>query len=167
MTALARLSLVAALGAVVLAAGCDSNRPAPTGVSASVMKQTGLLPCSPLPSSAVKQTIGPTGGTMRIGPHVFVVPPGALLNAVTITAKTAGGTGNAVGFKPAGLTFLTPASLTLSYANCSVSGSTVSKQVAYATDLLAIVSYVPSSDNPIARQVTGLVSHFSNYAVAW
>jgi len=104
---------------------------------------------------------------MRIGPHVFVVPSGALVQPVTISAKTAGGTGNAVDFKPVGLAFLKPAYLVLSYANCTTAGSSTSKQVAYTTDSLAILYYVPSSDNASVQQVTGQISHFSNYAIAW
>jgi len=167
MSAVRRLRLVTALGAVVLAGGCGSDRATPTGLSADLVKPAGLLPCSPLPSSSVKQTIGLLGGTMRIGPHVFMVPPGALFAPVTIEAKTAGGTGNAVAFKPAGLTFSTPAYLMLSYANCSTSGATAAKQVAYTTDWLGIISLVPSLDDPFTQHVTGLVSHFSNYAIAW
>jgi len=149
------------------ALGCVSDRPTPTGIAANLSKQTGLLQCNSLPTSSVKQTIGLAGGTMQIGPHVLVVPPGALAAPVTIAAKTAGGTGNAVELKPAGLIFLTPAYLTLSYANCNTAALPVSKEVAYTTDLLAILAFVPSSDSPSAQQVTGQIAHFSNYAVAW
>ena len=41
------------------------------------------------------------------------------------------------------------------------------KQVAYTTDALGVISLVPSLDNLIAQKVTGQVSHFSNYAIAW
>ena len=167
MSAVRRLRLVTVLGAVVFAGGCGSERASPTGLSASLVKPTGLLPCSPLPSTSVKQTIGLLGGTMQIGPHVFVVPPGALLKPVTISAKTAGGTGNAVAFKPEGLTFSIPAYLTLSYANCSTDGALAAKQVAYTTDWLGIISLVPSLDDLLSQQVTGQLSHFSNYAIAW
>ena len=149
------------------AGACAGDRPTPTGIAANLLKQNGLLECSPLPASAVKQTIGPAGGTMKIGPHVFVVPAGALAVPVVIQAKTAGGTGNAIAFKPTGLLFLTPAYVTLSYANCNTSGSTAPKEVAYTTDSLAIITYVPSSDHASTQQVTGQVAHFSNYAVAW
>lgn len=157
----------ALLGAGVIAGGCAADRSTPTGITADLLKQTGLLQCSSLPSASVKQAIGLGGGTMKIGPHMFVVPPGALTVPVTIAAKTAGGTGNAVVFKPDGLIFLTPAYLTLSYANCSTAASTTSKHVAYTTDWLAVLSYVPSWDDPSTQGVTGLITHFSNYAIAW
>jgi len=157
--------LLIALGA--LAVACAGDGAKPTGIAANLLQQNSLLQCSSLPSSSAKQAIGPAGGQMQIGPHVFVVPAGALATWVTIQAKTAGGTGNAVAFKPAGLIFLKPAYVTLSYANCNASGSTASKQVAYTTDSLTIVSYVTSWAAASTRQVTGRVDHFSNYAVAW
>ena len=154
----------------LLCGSCLSDRSPPTGITAEFSTQAtsgSLLQCTKLAASSVKQTIGTAGGTMWIGPHVFVVPSGALAQPVTINAKTAGGTGNAVEFKPVGLVFLKPAYLVLSYANCSTVGSSTSKQVAYTTDSLAILYYVPSSDNGSGQQVTGQISHFSNYAIAW
>ncbi len=162
-------SFIIALAALVVGFACERSpiEPPPSVITADLLKQTSLLQCSSLPSSSAKQAIGPAGGKMQIGPHVFVVPAGALASWVTIQAKSAGGMGNAVAFKPAGLIFLKPAYLTLSYANCNASGSTASKQVAYTTDSLTIVSYVTSWDDASTRQVTGRVDHFSNYAVAW
>jgi len=51
------------------------------------------------------------------------------------------------------------------YGNCRVISQ--SKQIAYTTDSLIILQYVPSSDTPTAKLVTGQLSHFSNYAIAW
>ena len=164
------VSVIALLGIGLLSGSCLSDRSPPTGIAAALSTQStqsSLLQCSKLPATSLKQTIGTAGGTMQIGPHWFVVPSGALAQPVTISAKTAGGTGNAVDFKPAGLTFLKPVYLTLSYANCGTAGSSGAKQVAYTTDSLAILYYVPSSDNTSAQYVTGQVSHFSNYAIAW
>src|SRR2546425_10673968 len=64
-----------------------------------------------------------------------------------------------------GLAFSRPAVLTMSYGNCKVIPQ--SKQIAYTTDSLVILQYVPSSDTPTAKLVTGRLSHFSNYAIAW
>jgi len=162
------VSVSVVLGVGLLSGGCASDRSPPTGITAATQSTPGgLLQCSKLPATSVKQTIGSAGGTMWIGPHAFVVPSGALAQPVTISAKTAGGTGNALDFKPVGLAFLKPAYVVLSYANCSTAGSGGSKQVAYTTDSLAILYYVPSSDNASALQVTGQIYHFSNYAIAW
>ena len=162
--------VVALLGVGLLFGRCASDRPSPTGITANLTKPpkpTGLLQCSPVPLTTVKQTVGPAGGTLLIGPHVFVVPPGALAVPVTIQAKLASSTGNAIEFKPAGLVFLTPASVTLSYANCNTLGLSNPKQVAYTTDSLAIVYFVSSQDDSSAQRVTGRVDHFSDFAVAW
>src|SRR2546422_5293160 len=131
------VSVLVVLGVALLSGRCASDRSLPTGITPDLSAQStpsGLLQCSKLPSTSLKQTIGSAGGTMQIGPHAFVVPSGALAQPVTINAKTAGGTGNAVEFKPVGLAFLKPAYLVLSYANCSTAGSSTSKQVAYTTD---------------------------------
>ena len=55
----------------------------------------------------------------------------------------------------------------MSYANCNLLGRLLPKRVAYVSDALNILSYLLSLDNVFAKQVTGRVDHFSNYAVAW
>ena len=164
------VAVITLLGIGLLSVRCASDGSPPTGISAALTTQpsaSGLLQCSKLPSTSVKQTIGSTGGAMRIGPQLLLVPSGALAQPVTISGKTAGGPGNAVDFKPVGLVFLKPVYLVLSYANCTTAGSSASRAVAYTTDSLAILYYVPSSDNASVQQVTGQISHFSNYAIAW
>ena len=83
-----------------------------------------------------------------------------------MTAPTGQGV-NAVKFKPAGLRFVTPAVLSMSYSNCSLLGNLLPKRIAYTDDNLNIISYLLSLDNLLSRRVTGKVSHFSEYAVAW
>jgi hypothetical protein len=129
---------------------------------------TGLLQCSALPYASATQTIGSAGGTIRVGPHTLTVPAGALSSPVAITGALVTGRGvNAVHFQPEGLRFERSASLTLSYANCSLLGRLLPKRIAYVSDGLSILSYLLSIDNLFAKQVTGRVDHFSNYAVAW
>ncbi len=128
---------------------------------------TGLLQCSSLPYASATQTIGSAGGTIRVGPHTLTVPPGALLSPVAITGALTGRGVNAVHFQPEGLKFQRSASLTMSYANCNLLGRLLPKRVAYVSDALNILSYLLSLDNLFAKQVTGRVDHFSNYAVAW
>ena len=129
---------------------------------------TGLLQCSSLPYASATQTIGSAGGTIRVGPHTLTVPAGALLSPVAITGALVTGHGvNAVQFQPAGLKFQRSASLSMSYANCNLLGRLLPKRVAYVSDALNILSYLLSLDNLFAKQVTGRVNHFSNYAVAW
>jgi hypothetical protein len=169
--------LVSALlvAAAALVASCgDRTTTGPAPAPGALFKQSpggntspGLVQCTQLSSATTKQTVGPAGGTLQIGPHMLVIPPGALAAAVSIQGAVVQGSVNAVRFKPSGLTFLTPAYVVLSYANCNTAGLTLSKTVAYTTDSLAILYYLPSSDNATAQQVTAPIYHFSNYAVAW
>ena len=170
-----RCLLGALLGAVTLVA-LNCGEPTPVGVDTAAPPSrgdltlgalpSGLLQCSSLPSASVTQTIGPEGGTLQVGPHTLSVPPGALAAPVNITAVATSDTVNRVEFQPAGLTFGQPAALTMSYANCGPLGSLLPKRIAYTTDVLAILEYLPSVDDPQAWEVTGRVEHFSTYAVA-
>ena len=172
-----RLLLATLLGgATAVVVGCRD--PAPTGVDdhepvphadlvSGVPFATGLLWCSPLPYDSVMQTIGTEGGMLRVGPHTLLVPPGALGEPVSITAVAPSDTVNQVRFQPEGLTFAQPAQLTMSYANCDLLGLTLPKQIAYTSNLLVILDYLKSVDNPPSQTTTGRLEHFSTYAVAW
>jgi hypothetical protein len=131
------------------------------------LPNVGLLACTPLAYDSVTQTIGPEGGTLAVGGHTLTIPPGALDTAVSITAVAPSDTLSQVRFQPEGLTFQQPASLTLSYANCSLLGSLAPKQIAYTTDAFQILEYVPSLDDLVGQTVTGQLHHFSEYAIAW
>ena len=142
--------------------------PAPeAGLIGDLLRRVGLLKCTPLPSDSTSATIGPLGGVVRIGPHSLLIPRGALTSSVRITATQSRDTVNAVRFKPEGLTFRYPAALTMSYANCNLLGLLLPKRIAYTNDQYRILEYLLSLDNLGARQVTGKLKHFSQYAVAW
>jgi|SRR5687768_1547918 len=126
-----------------------------------------LLKCTPLPAESVTQEVGPYGGVIQIGPHVLRIPDGALSSPVTITATLPADTVNRVHFEPEGLTFDEPVWLTLSYANCEGLGSWLPKRVVYTNLNLEILEILFSLTNPFAQRVTGRVTHFSDYAVAW
>jgi len=128
---------------------------------------SGLLACTPVAADSVSQTIGPEGGTLQVGANTLAIPAGALDSAVTITAVSPSDTVNRVRFEPEGLIFLTPARLTMGYANCSTLGLSLPKQVVYTSDLLLILEYLPSLDDLSGQTVTGEVRHFSDYAIAW
>jgi len=115
----------------------------------------------------IRQTVGPAGGVVALGPATLTIPPGALSAVVTIQAKIpAGHWGNYVQFKPDDLVFHQPASLRISYSNCSLVNASQLK-VAQVTDALQIIEYVPSANDLDGHTVTGQLQHFSNYAVAW
>ena len=132
-----------------------------------LLTKTGLITCRALPPAYASQTIGALGGVMHVGPHTFVVPPGALDHPVTITAYAPSDKYNRVEFSPSGLQFARSASLTLSYSNCNVLGSLLPKHIAYVDDDLNILYLLQSIDNLFTQQVTGKVDHFSDYAMAW
>jgi hypothetical protein len=149
--------------------GVTPDTPAPNVLLGSLLAPTGLLRCDPLPLSSSSKTIGPQGGYLQIGPHLLVVPPGALGAPVTIGGAIVPGPQNAVRFTPQGLQFdpETPAYLTMTYANCDLLGMLLPKRVAYTDDDLNILEYLLSWDLLRLKLVTGRVRHFSQYAVAW
>jgi len=165
-------------GATVLVLSCGDRSPlgvnarAPTiqgdlldSLVQTAQQSAGLLRCSPIAADSVTQTIGPAGGALVVGGQTLSVPPGALSDSVSITAVAPSDTLNRVVFQPEGLTFQQPASLTMSYANCSA--ITAAKRIAYLNASGSILEYLPSVDDPSAQAVTANLSHFSDYAIAW
>lgn len=127
----------------------------------------GLASCSTVLVGMIKQSVGPAGGVVALGPARLTIPPGALSTLVTIQAQIpAGYSGNYITFKPDGLVFQQPASLSISYSNCSLVNATQLK-VAQVSDQQQILGYVPSTNDVNGLTVTGQLQHFSNYAVAW
>ncbi len=139
----------------------------PLGIVDSLVHNGGLLTCTPQPADSASAVIGFFGGTIQAGGDTLSVPAGALLDTVTITMTAPSDTVNHVHFEPEGLTFQTPASLTMSYANCNTLGVNIPKQIAYTDDLLVILEYLKSWDTKNAQTVRGEVNHFSEYAIAW
>jgi hypothetical protein len=159
---------------LLVVAGCERAPVAPVvppiaadDVSDSWWLLGTLLKCSPLPYDSTTAVIGADGGLLAVGPHTFTVPAGALDTATVITAVVDPDSVNQVRFSPQGLVFQQPASLTMSYANCGLFGLFIPKRIAYVTDDFRILQLIPSLDDVLHRQVTGQVSHFSQYAIAW
>ena len=130
-----------------------------------VLSTLQLLTCSQQPYVQVTAVIGPAGGQLVVGAHRLVIPAGALSTPVRITAEQVSGTVNSVRFSPEGLKFAKPATLTMSYGNCLL--VPLRKQVVYTNEQLKILDVVKSLDLQLTRTVTGLISHFSRYAVAY
>jgi hypothetical protein len=72
---------------------------------------------------------------------------------------------NSVRFTPEGLTFQRSAAVTLSYANCI--DLPIRKKVVFTDEKLSILQLLRSFDATRSHTVTGEISHFSRYAVAW
>jgi hypothetical protein len=126
-----------------------------------------LLACPPQPEVQASEEIGPAGGTLQVGPHHLVVPPGALDSLVLISAVAPKDPVVSVRFEPEGLRFAQPARLTLSYAHCPLLPGLLPKRIAYTSDVLELLQILISSDNLLDRQVSADLDHFSRYAVAW
>ena len=124
-----------------------------------------LLSCSAQPYASTTRVIGVNGGTISVGTHKLVIPPGALSRDYTIRAEQVTAAVNSVRLSPEGLKFAKPAKLTLSYSNCSP--LLLLKRVVYTDELLRILELIPSLDDLRTKTVTGDIRHFSRYAVAW
>ncbi len=143
-----------------------SQAPAtPPSPSLLSLQDLHLLTCSAQPYASTTQTVGSAGGTIAVGKHRLTIPAGALASPVRITGEQVTGRVNSVRFKPEGLKFAKPATLTLSYANCS--SLLLLKRVVYTNELLGIVELLPSLDDLRTRKVSAPIRHFSRYAVAW
>ena len=132
----------------------------------NALKNLHLLSCSTQPYAVTTQVVGTQGGTIVFGTHRLVIPAGALSRSVTIKAEQVPGNVNSVRFSPEGLQFSRPASLELSYRNCSPLLG-ILKRVAYTDEKLRILDLIPSLDLLNLKTVRGSIKHFSRYAVAW
>jgi hypothetical protein len=143
-----------------------------SAVSARVSKShdsVELVYCKPFKEASQTATIGLRGGTITVGPHSLWIPPGALLTPRTITARIAKNDyTHSVQFSPAGLQFAVPALLTLSYSGCDRHTLLQQLEVVYTSDSLdRILELLPSVNDPSKQTTTGVIRHFSRYAVAY
>jgi hypothetical protein len=133
----------------------------------STLRRVGLLSCSPMAAASASASIGPTGGSILVGPHRLDIPAGALPHPVVISASAPSDRVNRVELLPHGLQFNVPVKLTMSYANCNVLGSTLPKRIAYIDSNLNILELLVSVDDFANKKVSTRLEHFSEYAVAW
>jgi hypothetical protein len=139
------------------------------GLTSSVVGTLGnvtdLLLCAPQPYAQVTQTIGPDGGTIRVGTHTLVIPRGALDSPTTITAEQISGKTNSIRFSPEGLRFERPAVLTMTYGNCVL--VLLQKKIVYTDEKLRVLEVLKTLDLFQRKQATAGIDHFSRYAVAY
>jgi hypothetical protein len=131
----------------------------------TLLNITGLLSCQEQQYAVTSQTVGPQGGTIRVGKHALVIPRGALSKSVRIKAEQMRGPTNSVRFSPEGLRFQKQAVLTLNYQNCR--NVDVPKAVVYTTDGLVVREILRSLDILRLRIIAAPIDHFSRYAVAY
>jgi hypothetical protein len=127
---------------------------------------TDLLLCSPQPYVVTNQTVGPSGGVLKVGSHLLVIPKDALSKSVTITAEQVRGSANSIRFSPEGLHFDRPAALTMSYSNCAL--VLVQKKIVYTDEKLRILEVLRASLDLFKKKtVSAPIDHFSRYVVAY
>jgi hypothetical protein len=135
------------------------------GVLTELLEVTGLLECSEQRYQVARETIGPWGGSIRVGDHLLVIPRGALTYNVRITAEQMPGATNSVRFSPEGLRFKKSAILTLNYKNCS--NVELPKAIVYTDESLNVRDILRSIDLFRRLQISAPIDHFSRYAVAF
>lgn len=135
------------------------------GAVDGLLEVTDLLTCSEQKYVAVTQTIGPKGGSIKVGEHLLEIPAGALSQKVRIKAEQMSGSTNSVRFSPEGLQFEKPAGLTMSYKNCLV--VLLPKSIVYTTEKFKILEVLRSIDLFRKKAVTAPIDHFSRYAIAY
>jgi hypothetical protein len=135
------------------------------GIVSDLLNVTGLLSCQEQRYDVEYETIGPRGGTIRVGNHALMIPKGALHSNVRIKAEQMRGSTNSVRFSPEGLQFDKSATLVLNYKNCQNVESP--KAVVYTNEQLEVLEILKSLDLLKARTITAPIDHFSRYAVAY
>jgi len=131
--------------------------------------QSVLLTCRPLPYASAVKTVGPLGGTLKVGPHTLVIPRGALSTNTVITAEAPSSKYAQVVFSPHGLLFSNSAkpALTLSYAHCNGLLTVIKPKIVYVDKNLKILETLLSLNLSFNKSVTAPLSHFSSYMVAY
>ena len=131
-----------------------------------------FLRCEPLKPKTERKVVGPKGGELQIGPHLLVIPQGALSQEVAISGRTGGGPAVDVQFEPHGLQFAEPVTLTLSYKHCILPSDPTLEVGYYGTvgsgDGLGsrrVLELPPSLQDKDGDQVSALTDHFSGYAL--
>ena len=162
----------AALVATVLGCSADNSASGPTpsgepdfGLVSNLQKK--LMKCIPTGSAYSGSTIGPNGGTIRVGKHKLDIPRGALNRSVFISMTMSADTTNSVQLQPEGLVFAAPVTLTLDYGNCSGLGMLLPKAIAYTDNQFHILQLLTSLDDKVGKKVSARLQHFSRYAVAY
>jgi hypothetical protein len=158
-------------GALVLSCGDPmpvaprADLPSPV-FATSHSSPSSLLRCRPMAYDSVTAVIGPTGGDIKVSRHVLSISGGTLKQRTTITAVAPSDTLNRIRFQPEGLVFNKPVVLVMSYANCTLDGSSP-REIVYTDDALRVLEHEPSKDDPAGKRVGALLTHFSQYAVSW
>jgi hypothetical protein len=166
-SSLAVITLATAVACADSASPTEPRSVAPpsAALSSTAQKQVTIATCAVQQEAWSTRQIGILGGTISAGGATLVVPPGALLRPVTITAHTPPTANASVEFQPEGLKFIVPAILTMNYSKCQTPLSGVT--IVYVRQGL-IAEILPSRILSILlKLVVAPLGHFSSYAVAY
>jgi hypothetical protein len=125
-----------------------------------------LAACTPRDSIVSSGVFGPAGGTLIVGGSRLIIPGGALLDTVTITATARGDSTSEVDFEPSGLHFAKPAGLVLDGTGCGLDTADTPSVVYVAPDG-TIIETIDAFYDPHWRAVAAPIEHFSGYAIAF
>jgi hypothetical protein len=117
--------------------------------------------CTPRVSSYGQALIGPAGGTLWIGTHRLIVPPGALTEKVEISGTVPEGKPFEIDLQPHGLEFVKAAGLILDASSC-----TEVPAIVYLIDQYTVSPPISPIYSNWWRTIACPIWHFSGYAVA-
>jgi hypothetical protein len=133
-----------------------------TGTAILSGSSLGTLQCTVPTTLHGSAVIGRSGGTVVIGPHRFVVPPGSVDHQTLITATIPAGSSIVVDFQPTGLTFNKPAALVIDATVCAQ----VPTQVpVYLKEIGSNFDQIRATILELLHVIIAPIDHFSSYAL--
>lgn len=110
---------------------------------------------APLSGSAL---IGPSGGTLNVGPHKLIIPAGALTADTWVSGTVPAGSSIRIDFAPHGLQFKKPAGLILDATSC-----TGAPNVVYLDEDGGIAERIQAIFSNWWHTIAAPIDHFSGY----
>ncbi|HXT18010.1 MAG TPA: hypothetical protein VN706_20430 [Gemmatimonadaceae bacterium] len=110
---------------------------------------------APLQGSAI---IGPSGGTLNVGPHRLIIPPGALDSNVTVSGVVPAGNTLRIDFYPQGLQFRKPAGLVLDASSCGTVPNVI-----YLDEVDGLQEHIQATFSTWWHTIAAPLDHFSGY----
>lgn len=168
-----------AFTAALAAAACSGDAPTAPAIASSAATQSmnrlpgarrtedavagrfNMLNCTPRKAAIGSALIGPSGGTIWVGPHRIIIPAGALQEKVQISGTVPEGKPFEIDLQPHGLQFKKPAGLILDASSCT-DVPTIVYLIDQYTQSPPIAAYYSNFWHMIACPIW----HFSGYAIA-
>jgi hypothetical protein len=163
------------LSAVLGAAACSGIATAPSEPAAQApayglvgnLLSAVLLKCSPLPATSDTRQIGSAGGVLVIGPHMLVIPAGALSQNTTIRGEVVSGSVNSGTLLSRGAQVQPERRPDHELPELLRSRNAAAQKDCLYRRGLNLLSILQSLDLSGQKLVTAPLEHFSRYAVAY